>query len=259
MSLIKIIFFDVDGTLIEQKKDITPKTVEALRALQANGIKICIASGRAPFSMPKIDGIDFDVYIAYNGSLCYTPDNKTIFNKHLGIGDVHMIIENAETIDKHVAIATKDRIVANGSDKDLLEYFSFSKNKLPISDDFDNVAATQIIYQMMVSGRKTDYDLLLRETDDAKIAAWWDRAVDIIPAGSGKGNAVNQVLKYFGYSPKNAMAFGDGNNDIPMFDEVGYGIAMGNASDKLKEVAADTTVSVQHDGIYRYCKEHNLI
>ena len=67
MEQIKIVFFDVDGTLIDYKADgMSDKTVEMLKGLQANGIKICIASGRAPIQMPDIPGIKFDACSPFN-------------------------------------------------------------------------------------------------------------------------------------------------------------------------------------------------
>ena len=72
MNNIKIIFFDIDGTLVDmQTKRISAKTIEALQRLKANGIKICIATGRSPISLPKFDGVDFDAYLTFNGSYCY--------------------------------------------------------------------------------------------------------------------------------------------------------------------------------------------
>ena len=56
---------------------------------------------------------------------------------------------------------------------------------------------------------------------DAKIAAWWDRAIDIIPLSGGKGVAINKILDYYQLTKEEAMAFGDGNNDIEMLEAVG--------------------------------------
>ena len=73
MSQIKIAFFDIDGTLIDmEKKQITPVTLEVLRRLQANGIRICLATGRSPMVVPHFEGVAFDATLTYNGSYCYT-------------------------------------------------------------------------------------------------------------------------------------------------------------------------------------------
>lgn len=68
----RIIFFDIDGTLIDmEKKRITERTLDALRRLQQNGILLAIATGRSPLIVPRFDGVEFDVFLTYNGSYCY--------------------------------------------------------------------------------------------------------------------------------------------------------------------------------------------
>ena len=67
------------------------------------------------------------------------------------------------------------------------------------------------------------------------------------------------MLEDIGSVRAQAMAFGDGNNDIEMFQAVDMGVAMENASDDLKAVAADTCDHVAEDGVYRYCVKHSLI
>ena len=79
------------------------------------------------------------------------------------------------------------------------------------------------------------------------------------PAGGGKGTGISKMLEYYGIDRSQAMAFGDGNNDIEMFQAVDMGVAMENASDDLKAVAADTCDHVAEDGVYRYCVKHSLI
>ena len=111
----------------------------------------------------------------------------------------------------------------------------------------------------MSGGYLSERPQLVKDTDNAKVAAWWDRAVDIVPADGGKGVGVTKVLEYFGIDRANAMAFGDGNNDLEMFQAVDNGIAMGNGSDDLKAIARDVCGKVSEDGIYHYCLEHGLI
>ena len=77
-------------------------------------------------------------------------------------------------------------------------------------------------------------------------------------AATNKGE-LEKVLEYYHLNQSEAMAFGDGNNDIEMFQAVGKGIAMANASDRLKEAAYGLCGDAAEDGIYHYCMEHGLI
>lgn len=83
--------------------------------------------------------------------------------------------------------------------------------------------------------------------------------MDIIPSSGGKGAGIRKVLAYYGLTPEDAMAFGDGNNDIEMFQAVGHSVAMGNASADLKAIASEVCGTCAEDGIYHYCKENGLI
>ena len=258
MNDIRIIFFDIDGTLIDmQKKHVTEKTLEALRRLQANGIRICLATGRSPVTLPRFEGVEFDAYCTFNGSYCYAGEDEILSNP-IGTQDVKKIIANASRIGRPVSLATKNRLAANGRDIDLIEYYAVINLGVEVAPDFDAVAEDKV-YQIMSGGRKEEYDDLLRDVSGAKIAAWWHRAVDIIPACGGKGMGIEKILAHFGLDRSQAMAFGDGNNDIEMFQAVDHPIAMGNASDTLKALASDICGHVAEDGIYHYCMEQGLI
>ena len=161
-------------------------------------------------------------------------------------------------MERALSVATKDRLISNGTDSDLEEYYAFGNQKVTVSDDFDEVSRGEV-YQLLMACRKEEYAQVLQNTHGAKITSWWDRAVDIIPACGGKGNGIAKMLEYYGIDRSQAMAFGDGNNDIEMFQAVDMGVAMENASDDLKAVAADTCGHVAEDGVYRYCVKHGLI
>ena len=258
MNRIKIIFFDIDGTLVDmQTKRISEKPIEALRRLKENGIKICIATGRSPISLPKFDGMNFDAYLTFNGSYCYD-QSGAIFSNPICTEDVQRIIQNTTAIGRPVSVATKDRLAANGTDDDLEEYYAFAHQVLTVAEDFEAVCQ-QEIYQVMLGCRETDYPAILDGVQGAKITAWWDRAVDIIPASGGKGIGIQKILDYYRLDRTEAMAFGDGNNDIEMLEAVGTGIAIENASNRLKAVASDVCGHVAEDGIYHYCIKHGLI
>lgn len=258
MKDIKIIFFDIDGTLIAMDKEtISEKTLEALQRLQKNGIKLCLATGRGPTIVPHFDGVEFDAFLTYNGSYCYDKE-ETLYSNAIPTDDIERIIENATKMGKPLSLATKDRVASNGVDQNLIDYAAFGNTTIEVAEDFDEVKK-QEVYQVLMGLQKEEYETALKGVSSAKITAWWDRAVDIIPANGGKGLGIEKILKFYGILKSQAMAFGDGNNDIDMLKTVGTGIAMGNASDELKAVADEICGDVKEDGIYHYCIENQLI
>lgn len=259
MKNIKIVYFDIDGTLISLDKDtITEKTKIALNALKDKGIHICIATGRAPVQVPHFDGVDFDSFLTFNGSFCFRDTEEIIFSNPLDDSDVFKFIENAQSMDKPIALAGKDYYIADYFDDDLKEYFGFANHVPDFVDDLKDFSRKNKVYQMNMPIRKEEYDRALDGTSSSKIAAWWDRAVDIIPKDGGKGLGVRKILEYYGIKKDEALAFGDGNNDLQMFEEIN-GIAMANGSDDLKAIAYDTCKSVDDDGIYYYLKDKGII
>lgn len=258
MNKIKIAFFDIDGTILRfGKNDMTDKTKEALNKLQKKGVKICLATGRSLITIPEFKGVNFDLTMAFNGSSC-TAGDEIITNMVIPYEEVVKIVENAKNMGRSVAVASKTRIVTNGCDEALKEYFEIANLEATPSEEFDE-ATREEVYQMMMGCGKSEWDEILYGTTNAKIAAWWDCAVDIIPKGSGKGNAVERILEYYGYSREEAIAFGDGGNDVDMLQTVGTGVAMGNALKNVKAAADEVCGSVDEDGVYVYLKEKGLI
>lgn len=261
MSLdnIKIIFFDIDGTLIDiHRKQISERTLETLIQLKEKNIILCVSTGRSPMTVPRFEGWEPDVFLTFNGSYCYNRQ-QVIYKNPLTTEDAKQIVKNAAAIGRPVSAATSKKLAANGRDKDLVDYFSIARLEVDVSDEFDEMIENDEVYQIMSGGVESEYPAFLRDVENAKIAAWWDRAMDIIPADSGKGVGIEHVLAFYHLKKEEALAFGDGNNDIDMLQAVGTGVAMGNASEELKAVADDICGHVADDGVYRYCAEHGLI
>lgn len=258
MNKVKIVFFDIDGTLLEMgKTDISHNTKRALQLLQENGIKICIATGRAIVAIPAFDGIVFDAILAFNGSFCIA-DNTVISKQPIPKEDVYRITYNASKMGRPISIATEDNIIANGKDKDLEDYFAIANEELIVSEEFKKYI-NHDVYQIMMGCNLEERKYILDRTQNVKLAAWWDRAIDIIPQNGGKGVAIENVLKYYQISKEEAIAFGDGANDIEMLLSVGTGVAMGNASDEVKNIAIDVCGNVEDDGIFNYLKNNKII
>ena len=256
--MIKIAFFDIDGTLVDMNtKSITDKMIDTLLALKQKGIILCIATGRPPTSVPSFPRIEFDAFLTFNASYCFTKEH-VIFNNPIPKQDVQKVIRNAKVMHRPVSIANTKRCGANGRDQDLVDYYAISKQEVVVIEDFEELAKEDI-YQIMVGGNDEEYKAMLQGVDGAKVTAWWTRAADIIPANGGKGLGVEKVLDYFHFTKEEAIAFGDGTNDIEMLEAVGTGVAMGNASEDVKAVADEVCGSVAEEGIYHYCLDKHLI
>ena len=232
INKVKIIFFDIDGTLLEMgKTEITPNMRKALCSLKQNGIKICIATGRPFVTIPMFEGIVFDAILAFNGSFCVAGD-QVVAKCPIPKEDVKKLLKMQKEW------------------KDLF--------LLQLRKKFEEYVEKDV-FQIMLGCDLEERKYILEGTKNAKVAAWWSRAIDIIPKDGGKGTAIEQVLAHYKFSKEEAIAFGDGENDIDMLLSVGKGIAMGNAAEKVKEIAADICESVTDDGIYYYLKSQKLI
>ena len=138
--MIKIIFFDVDGTLLRMgEKNISDKTLYALKALKKKGILLCMATGRSYPEIPHFDGVDFDILSTFNGSYIVR-DEDVIYKNPLNNTDKNMLIQNLKKMNRAIAISNENIIVANGTDPDLEQYFLFGNVELIISDKFDEIS-----------------------------------------------------------------------------------------------------------------------
>lgn len=259
--MIKIVFFDIDGTLLKLgSKELTENVRYTLKKLQENGVLICVATGRCIFGVPKFRDVNFDIFLTYNGSYVVDKDNNVIRNNPFSKEDVKEIYKNLQEMNRPASISGVDFLVGSkdaDKDEDLVEYFSFSRVPVITYPDFDDYLEKDV-YQIMCGCRRDDHKQMIKNTKDATVTQWWERAADIIPASSGKGKAIEEVLKYYGFKKEESIGFGDGHNDIEMLDACGVGVAMGNSLDEVKKHADEVCESVDDDGIYKYCKKHNF-
>lgn len=256
--MIKIAFFDVDGTLLNtDTKVVTQTTIDTLKKLQANNIKIIVSTGRPYRVIPKFGDVTFDGYITFNGGYSFV-GNDLIYKNPIPAIDVQKVIKNGERIGRPVLLMCMDSNGANGCDDDLKDYMWVSKQGVDIPDNFEEYSK-QDVYQIIVGCTKAEEQELIKDAEGVKITSWWPRAGDIIPKEAGKGTSVKKMLEYFGYTKEESIAFGDGTNDVEMLLAVGKGIAMENSTDALKAVADEICPHVREEGVYQYCKKEGLI
>lgn len=254
----KIIFFDIDGTLLELgAKEMHPQLRDVLNQLHNKGIKLFLATGRPPFVIPTFENVCFDGALAFNGSYCYTK-NELIYKNPLNQKDITTFIDNAKKMGHAVNLAGIDKMGCNFDDATLQEYFDIANQKINVLEDFEDFK-NKDIYQMMVASTPIEEKALLKNTSTLQIVRWWNKAVDIIPENGGKDKGIKAILDYFNIKLEESMAFGDGGNDITMLKCVGNGIAMGNATDDVKKAADYITDTVQNDGIISALKHFEII
>lgn len=151
--MIKIAFFDVDGTLLKMgHKELSERTLHALTSLHQNGVKLCMATGRGYLSAPRFPGIDFDALLTFNGSYV-TVGDEIIFKCPLDRMDKLQILQNLKDMHRALAISNEHFIITNGTDPDLEQYFRFGNEMLKIDKRFDE-RVHEDIYQMMCSAGK---------------------------------------------------------------------------------------------------------
>ena len=166
--MIKIAFFDVDGTLLKMgHKELSERTLHALISLRRNGVKLCMATGRGYLSAPRFPGIDFDALLTFNGSYV-TVGDEIIFKCPLDRMDKLQILQNLKGMHRAVAISNEHFIITNGTDPDLEQYFRFGNEMLKIDKQFDE-RVREDIYQMMCACREEEYERILYGTHHTQI------------------------------------------------------------------------------------------
>ncbi len=262
--MIKAIFFDIDGTLVSFKTHKIPEsTIQALHTLKAKGIKLFIATGRPPYDLKfLIDefGDLFSGYITFNGQYCYDSTGKILHEEYLNREDLIQFINYIK--DKDIACGFME-----------IDYFYFNlyndrlaKLKETLGDTapdraFDDVSrvSNHKTYQLNIFLNEDEEQEVLPYLPNCKAVRWCPYFTDIIPKDGGKGTGIKKVLAHYGIDINEAMAFGDGGNDVEMLEAVKYGIAMGNANDNLKQIADFITLDVDNDGVAYALKQYNVL
>lgn len=262
--MIKAIFFDIDGTLISFKTHKIPQsTIQALYNLKSKGIKLFIATGRPPYDLKILINEFNDLftgYVTFNGQYCFDQSGTVLHEEYLNQKDLIQFTDYIK--DKNIACGFME-----------MDYFYFNlyndrleKLKETLGDTapdraFDDVKRilNHKTYQLNIFLNKTEEQEVLPYLPNCKSVRWCPYFTDVIPKNGGKGTGIKKVLAYYNIDISEAMAFGDGENDIEMLQAVKYGIAMGNANYSLKQIAEFVTLDVDNDGIVHAFKKYNLL
>ena len=259
-----LLVLDVDGTLHNSHREISDATKNALIEAQKRGKTIAIASGRSIAGIRQTaSAISLEEYggyvIAYNGTTvinCKT--GECIYNQTLPADLIAPVYEEAAKLQVAIMAyrdSAKEIIVAGGvtdyvaadaaascvtirETDQFVKELSFPINKIFVSGEPDKMKEVERILQ-----RKFGSVLNVFRSDPYY--------VELLPKYTDKGVAVDKLVKYMDITRERVMCVGDSNNDLPMLRYAGMGVAMGNASDRIKEQADYVTDSNDDDGIVK--------
>lgn len=264
------IILDIDGTLLNDDKKISPETKKALITAQQNGVKLILASGRPTTGMHLYaEQLEMETYhgllVSYNGAKvvdCQTKEE--LFNQTLTIAEGKAVLEHMKQFEVKVMIDKDDYMYVNnvydcyipykGEEINIIQYESRGGN-FKLCEKGDLAAFLDYRINKILTAGDPDY---MQKNYQAMMAPFKNTLNCVFTAdfyfeftakNIDKAKALDTVLTPMGIHTENIIAFGDGHNDITMVKYAGTGIAMDNAVPELKAVANSITLSNNKDGI----------
>lgn len=240
---IKLVVSDVDGTLIGKDMEETEDLKKLGEMIEEKNICLSIASGRAYAS---IEGLVSTLklknpLIINNGAVIINEHNQVIDEVYFGFESVKALVELADSMDFIVLLSTdkgefvfrEHSYAKHKLTKDGIIYKNLSSN--------DDLSKLKIYKLQLTDGQKEGrVDTVLSKLDLSgiiKTIRYNSRFADIMPKDAGKYEGIVRLAKYLGIEIKEVMAIGDAKNDMEMVKNSGFGVAVGNAAEELKDIA----------------------
>lgn len=270
----KYIFLDVDGTIVNFKGEILPKTVEALKKAHENGHKLIISTGRQQSQVyPWLLELGvFDGVIATAGANVRA-EGKTIATHFIlkeKLDFLHRYLE-----DNHIPYAVQTENAM------LLEQWCFDEisayhkkngvtgkaaeslfGGIKVIDDIRTLNNAEKIAYYAATKRTSEVEKEIGDYFFVNIYSFGnapDTNGEISVRGCNKASGMREILAYFGGKQEDTFAFGDADNDIDMLLFANVGVAMGNATEALKDNADYITDDIDDAGIYNAFKRYGII
>lgn len=260
---IKAMFLDLDGTLNNDNKVITPRTKAVLMAAQNRGVRLVLASARpAPGLHRERDALQLGshggILMSYNGGkIVEAATGQVLYETAMDMETARSVLRFLENMpvtpildDGKLFFVTdakgykvdyecKNNGMTCCEVKNLADHLDFSPIKILMS-----VQPTQLPEVQQAIRKQLPPELSVVQT-----APFY---LEVIPATIHKGQGLLDTCRALGIDPKQTVAFGDAENDIPMLKAAGVGVAMGNAADSVKAAADAVTGTNNEDGIAQW-------
>lgn len=265
----KILVLDIDGTLVNSKKQITPATKEYLRLIQEQGHIVALASGRPYTGMKEYARqIELDKFggyaLAFNGGRvieCAT--GKPIYENAIPCSYSKQIYDYAVS-NKLGMVTYKDDVVITGTEIDDYMKYEARLNNMELRhvDDFIEYVDFDMIKCLLTAEpekaqrcEKELFDMLTPELNVFRSEPYF---IEITLKGVDKAESIDKLLNIIGLNREASICCGDGFNDLTMVRYGGIGVAMGNAQQIVKDNADYITASCDEDGLVEVIKKFIL-
>lgn len=253
----KILFTDIDGTLLNDTKTLSPFMLDAMKRYIQRGGKIVLSSGRPlPGILQVVRDLNLDTsnmyIIAYNGAMVYDLSNqKSLWEKRIPLATVRTILDLAHKNHIHCQTYTDEFIVSEYDTPELHKYINHIHMPYKIKEDVTNYLASLEHYM--------PFKLLAITMDDREALADFARLLEPVVGDqihtffsaysyleccmkeASKGNAVRFLCDYLGIAIDDTVAAGDAANDISMLEAAGVSFGMANGTEDVKQAATYVT------------------
>ena len=250
--MIKALFFDIDGTLVSfNTHKIPASTIQAITKAKQQGIQVYISTGRPYSLINNLQEIShlIDGYITVNGAYCFI-GKQLISCNPIPTEDVLTLIRLADEMNfACMVVGEKDLVMYNSNDKVDYIFRQLLNVQNMKEDNKVDFIHHQPVLQLTPVISEAEEKLIMPKLPHCISRRWYPDFAHITALNTVKGRGLRAMLEHQGLKKEETIAFGDGGNDIPIIQEAGIGIAMGNANESLKQVADYITASVDEDGI----------
>lgn len=269
---IKAIAMDIDGTLTNDQKVITPRTRECLLAAQESGIKLILASGRPAQGLKRLaHELELDTHdgllVCFNGACVIDAQtDEVLYDQPMPADELAHLLEHLRAFNVIPWITQGENLyvedayrcmieLADGSEKNIVKYERDACDlRIREVADLCDVARSEPVDKLLTAGDpvylKAHYDEMyapFKDTLSGMFTADW--YFEYTARGIDKAQALEGALPKLGIEAADVVAFGDGQNDCSMLNWAGTGVAMANAVEETKAVAQMVTASNNEDGI----------
>jgi len=252
-------FFDLDGTLFDNEKQVPAENRAALAQLKANNILPVISSGRNLWEIkPMMDENGIDTAVTANGGFVYYR-GQGLVDHPIGTSQLDRLVAMAKADNFPIGFYNDRDVAITFSDASTQKNYPMVKQAEPRVDaDFyhQNSVYMLLLFTPMTNDFQAKYEAAFPELTFYRNGPY---ALDVVNAGVSKASGIEVLMAQPDLHQAQSYGFGDGNNDIPMLEYVDHGVAMGNALPQVAAIADFQTTDNLSGGIVKGLQHYDLI